>query len=85
LFGSPNQGDQSINLTGWTISDESHRRYLFPDFTLPAGAKVTLRTGLGKNTSTELFWGSRSPIWNDAGETTFLRNPDGKLVLCHVY
>ena len=80
-----NKGGQPVTLTGWTLSDESHRRYLFPQFTLLAGSSVTLRTGLGKNTGTELFWGSRTARWNDAGDTIFLRDADAKLVLSRIY
>jgi len=80
-----NRGEKPINLTGWTVSDESHHRYLFPKFTLLGGGKVALRTGLGKNSDTELFWGSRSVVWNDVVDTIFIRDADGKLVLSHVY
>lgn len=80
-----NEGQKSVTLTGWTVLDESHHRYLFPKFTLPAGGKVTLRTGLGENTDTELFWGSRSAMWNDTGDTIFIRDANGKLALSHVY
>jgi hypothetical protein len=81
-----NRGDKSLELTGWTISDESsNHRYLFPNYVLPAGAKVTLRSGLGSNTGSELFWGSRRPIWNDDGDTVFIKDAQGNLVLSHIY
>lgn len=81
-----NQGQTPLDLTGWTVSDASSRDpYLFPHFTLPAKAQVTLRTGYGKNTEDDLFWGSRRPVWNNRGDTVFIRDAEGHLVLSHIY
>lgn len=81
-----NQGQTPLELTGWTVSDASTLDpYLFPHFTLPAKAQVTLRTGFGKNTGGDLFWGSRRPIWNNDGDTVFIRDAEGRLVLSHIY
>ena len=46
---------------------------------------VTLRTCLGKNTQSELFWGSRSPIWNNDADTIFIRDSKGQLILSYIY
>jgi endonuclease YncB( thermonuclease family) len=80
-----NRGDRALNMTGWTVADEANHRYLVPNFVLPAGGRVTLHTGVGKNTATELFWGSRNPIWNDSGDSIFVKDASGQLVLAHVY
>jgi len=80
-----NRDDASVDLTGWTIYDEAHHRYLFPSFILKAKAAVTLRTCLGKNTQSELFWGSRGPIWNNDGDTIFMRDSEGQLILSYIY
>jgi micrococcal nuclease len=80
-----NRDNASVDLTGWTVYDEAHHRYLFPSFILKAKAAVTLRTCLGKNTQRELFWGSRSPIWNNDGDTIFIRDSKCQLVLSYIY
>jgi len=80
-----NREDISIDLTVWIVYDEVHRRYLFPNFILKAKEAVTLRTCLGKNTQNELFWGSRSPIWNNDGDTVFIRDSQGQLILSYIY
>lgn len=80
-----NRDNASVDLTGWTVYDEAHHRYLFPSFILKAKAAVTLRTCLGKNTQSELFWGSRSPIWNNDADTIFIRDSEGQLVLSYIY
>ena len=51
-----NKDDPPVNLTGWTVYDEAHHRYLLPSFILQAKEAVTLRTCLGKNSQSELFW-----------------------------
>jgi endonuclease YncB( thermonuclease family) len=80
-----NRGTNVVDLTGWSLSDESNHRYLFPNFLLAPKARVTVRTGLGKNTATDLYWGSRSAIWNDNGDAIFLKDSKGRIVLSHVY
>ena len=80
-----NREDAPLDLTGWTVSDEANHRYLFPNFTLKAEAAVTLRTCLGKNTESEVFWGSRSPIWNNDGDTIFVRDTEGRLAVSLIY
>jgi micrococcal nuclease len=80
-----NQGDRALNMTGWTVSDEANRRYLIPNFVLAPKARVTLYTGLGKNTDTNLFWGSRTAVWNDDGDTVFIKDAAGSLMLVHFY
>jgi len=64
-----NREDTPLDLTGWTVSDEANHRYLVPSFIRRVEAAVTLRTCLGRNTESEFFWGSRSPIWNNDGDT----------------
>ncbi|MFC7187074.1 lamin tail domain-containing protein [Halorubrum yunnanense] len=77
-----NAGDDPIDLGGWTLEDEAGRSYEFPSgFALDAGATVTVRTGSGTDTPTDLYWGSGSAIWNNGGDTVILSNPDGERVL----
>ena len=80
-----NQSQNPIDLNGGTVSDTAKHRYLFANFTLGAKAQVTLRTGLGKLTEEELYWGSRTPIWNNEGDTILIRNAENDLMLSHVY
>ncbi len=81
-----NRGGYPVDLNGWTVFDETSRTpYLFSSFILEAGARLTLRTGKGKSTHDELFWGSRAPIWNNDGDTIFIRDSEDQLVLSYVY
>ncbi|EMA68188.1 beta-lactamase [Halorubrum aidingense JCM 13560] len=77
-----NTGDDPIEMGGWTVEDEAGRSYEIPSgFTLDAGATVTVRTGSGTDTDTELYWGSSSPVWNNDGDTVMVSNGDGERVL----
>jgi len=76
-----NRGDASLDLSGWTIADEAGTTYTFPDgFSLDAGESVTLHTGSGADTASDLYWGSGSPIWNNGGDTVIVRNAQGDIV-----
>jgi len=81
-----NTCSQPIDMTGWTVEDAAHHVYNFPSFVLEGDVEVTLYTGCGTNTKTELYWCSSSAIWNnEGGDTLFLRNANGELVLSYSY
>ena len=55
--------------------------YRFPDgFSLAPGDQVTLHTGSGTDTSSDLYWGQGSPVWNNSGDTVFVYDDAGTLV-----
>ncbi len=81
-----NAGDESVDLSGWTVEDEAGRTYTFPDgFVLEPGERVTLHTGSGTDSATDLYWGSGSPIWNNGGDTVIVRDETGERVLEETY
>ena len=81
-----NSGNTELNLSGWTVTDEAGKAYTFPDgYTLPPSATVTLHTGSGTDTETDLYWGSGSPIWNNGGDTVTVRNSEGDVVRAETY
>jgi hypothetical protein len=78
-----NTGDAPIDIGGWKLHDEgSTKGYVFPTGTvLAAGASVRVRSGPGaaKAGPGELKW-KTSSVWNDKGDTAFLKDPSGELV-----
>lgn len=81
-----NTGEETLDLSGWTISDEVGQSYTVPaGVTLPPGATVTLHTGSGQNTETDLYWGSGRPIWNNGGDVITVTASDGTQVLQEAY
>ena len=81
-----NTGSETLDLSGWTVADEADHTYTIPDgFTLEPGETVTLYTGSGTATDTELYWGSGSPIWNNNGDTVLVTTSEGDRVLEESY
>ncbi len=77
-----NTGSSSVDLSGWELADAADHTYTFPDGTeLGPGEQLTVYTGSGTDTETELYWGQSSPVWNNAGDTVILRDDEGTIVI----
>lgn len=76
-----NQCNLKCNLTGWEIKDEGRKIFVFPKFSLDSGSEVTIKTGNGTNTEKTLFWRGETYVWTQTGDTLFLRDKEGELVL----
>ena len=75
-----NNGSSEANLTGWILEDAQNHTYTIPDFSLKAGAKAKIRTGIGNDTSADLFWNKKTPIWNNSGDVATLMDASGNIV-----
>ncbi|WP_436530649.1 lamin tail domain-containing protein [Actinoplanes sp. HUAS TT8] len=74
-----NTGTTAVGLKGWKIVDRS-RTYTFGSVTVPGqGGKVTLHTGRGTDTTTNLYWNSGNYVWNNTGDTATLRTGTGQV------
>jgi len=85
-----NFSNKAVTMTGWTLRDAVNHVFAFPaDFIFQAGpgTDVLVWTKAGTNTSTDLFWGSTRPVWNNAssGDRAELRRPDGSLASAYSY
>jgi len=67
-----NVGSEAVDLTAWELKDEAGHCFTFPSFTLEAGATVTVHTGSGGNTQTDLYWGRGAAVWNNDHDTAYL-------------
>ncbi|WP_239095860.1 lamin tail domain-containing protein [Micromonospora lutea] len=76
-----NRRARTINLKNWTLRDKANHVYKFSgDVKLAKGKSVVIRTGKGKNTAGTRYWGSGNYIWNNTGDTAYLRNASGKQI-----
>ena len=82
-----NVGAEVVDLDGWEVADESaSHRYRFADLRLDPGGSVTLFTGCGRDDDTARYWCvSGSAVWNNSGDTVFLRDGRGNIVVSLSY
>ena len=78
-----NIGTADADMVGWNLTDDNGRwHYVFPDrFKLGAGKAVKVRTGIGDDTDTDLYWGFKRAIWNNEGDVVKLSDVAGNLYL----
>lgn len=67
-------------ITGWTIRDTSGHVYTFGAYTLRPGVSLRLHTGNGVNTPTNHYWHKGYYVWNNTGDTAFLKTGSGSPV-----
>ncbi len=72
-----------VSLEGWTLSDASGDSYTFPRLVLFPGGEITLHSGPGISTPTDLYWNRAAPAWQ-SGELLTLRNAEGDVVDTYV-
>jgi len=79
-------GDE-IDLAGFTVADESaSNRFAFDNALLAPFATLRLVTGCGSDTATVVHWcATGSAVWNNDGDTVFLRDRSGNIVVATSY
>jgi hypothetical protein len=78
-----NRGDVAINLTGWTIRDLANNTFTFPAWNLVAGGRVVVWGG-GASDASGPAW-TKATVWNNGGDTAYLRNATGTLIDSFAY
>ena len=80
-----NSCNYNCNLNNWKIKDEGRKIFIFPNFNLNSGKEIVVKVGEGKDNKDVLFWKGEDYIWTKTGDTLFLRDSEGKLVLWEGY
>jgi hypothetical protein len=75
-----NMGTVDVSLADWTLEDAQNHTYKFPDFSLPAGARAKVRTGVGADTAEDLYWNRSTSIWNNGGDVATLKDASGNVI-----
>jgi hypothetical protein len=74
----------TINLKGWTLRDKASHIYTFTtNYYLGAGKHVYIHTGKGTNgypDAQHRYWGRAAYVWNNTGDTAYVRNTAGTLI-----
>ena len=82
-----NYDSSSENLTGWFIRDDGPNRYDFPaNFYIGGRQTVRIWTKAGASTTSDLYWGKASEVWNDFEDCAYLRDDsDGDKLIIDIY
>ncbi|MEU9992911.1 lamin tail domain-containing protein [Streptomyces sp. NPDC048045] len=70
----------SVDLDGWTLSDEDGHTYTFSHYRLDGRTTVRVHTGFGRDSRTDVFQERRTYVWNNDYDTATLRNDHGRFV-----
>jgi len=74
----------NCDLNGWEIKDEGRKKFVFEDFILEQ--KSNIRIFVSEDCIGEgLCWKRGDYVWTDSGDTLFLRDAGGRLVLFYIY
>jgi micrococcal nuclease len=71
----------SCSLNGWTIKDEGRKKFVFPDFKLESRREISVIVGNWTDDADSLYWKGEEYVWTQTGDTMFLRDEEGKLVV----
>jgi len=66
----------TINVTGWKLTDTQGNEFSFPEQLLFSNAEVTIYTRNGTNTPVALFWGLDEPVWEEGDVLTLTDSTD---------
>jgi endonuclease YncB( thermonuclease family) len=81
-----NRDDTGLDLTGWTVRDESStHRFVFPEFGLDAGRSLVIYVGCGEDAGNEFYWCAGGSVWNNGGDTALLLDSSGNVVARYSY
>ena len=81
-----NDGLATVDITHWTLADASGLNlFTFPSLTVPPGGMITIHSGIGSPTATDLYFGKKKGIWKDTGDTATLRNATGAVISTYAY
>jgi hypothetical protein len=79
-----NRTAKTVNLKGWTIRDAAGHVYtVTTDQKVGAGLTAYVHTGRGTNgrpDSKHRYWNRTGYVWNNSGDTAYLRSPSGKSI-----
>lgn len=76
-----NKCNFDCDLENWEIKDEGRKKFIFDDFVLERKNEVKLLVGDLDNSRNILYWKNEKYVWTSTGDTLFLRDDKGKLVL----
>ena len=73
----------NCELTSWSIKDEGRKEFVFPKFTLKQNNELNIVVSKIEvdNTEGTIYWIRQDYVWTKSGDSLFLRDKEGKLVI----
>lgn len=71
---------RSIQVEGWTLRDIAEHIYTFPNFVMAPNQVCRIYTNQILTDFCSFNYGSGQAIWNNTGDTAYLRDSTGKLI-----
>jgi LysM repeat protein len=71
-------GPGILPLKGFQLQDSDGNMFVFPQLDLLEDGKITVHTGSGQNSVTDLYWGLDKSVWT-TGEVVTLEDGEGKI------
>ncbi|MEK6892939.1 MAG: thermonuclease family protein [Nanoarchaeota archaeon] len=68
-----------INLNLWYLKDESRKTYFFKNISLSGAIKLAIHSNEGKDNTTDIFWNSKTDIWNNDCDSLYLFDSGGNI------
>ena len=69
-----------IQLNNWTLRDEANHIFTFPSFVIQPNQQCRVYTNENHPEWCGFNYGSASAIWNNSGDTAYLRDSNGTLI-----
>ncbi|WP_329454935.1 lamin tail domain-containing protein [Streptomyces sp. NBC_01497] len=74
-----NTGRTSVNLKNWTLAKDSRHVYRFKNLRLAGKSSVRVHTGVGRDTTRDVYQDSRHYVW-DNKDTATLRDSHKRVI-----
>jgi LysM repeat protein len=66
-----------IQMQGWQMTDLKGKIFIFPEFRIMPGGRVTIFTREGNNTPIVLYWGQPRAVWTDPNQEIVIIDSQG--------
>ncbi|MFQ5531126.1 MAG: thermonuclease family protein [Candidatus Nanoarchaeia archaeon] len=80
-----NSCEFECGLKDWQIKDEGRKKFVFPEIVVNSNSNLNIVIGDENNTGNVLYWSGEDYVFTKTGDSLFLRDKKGKLVLWKSY
>ncbi|WP_329396078.1 lamin tail domain-containing protein [Streptomyces melanogenes] len=75
-----NTGRHAVNLRGFTLTASDGARYRFHTLRLEGHSAVRVHTGVGRDSSSDVYQDRHTYVWDNHRDTATLRNDNGRIL-----